>query len=63
MTDSFYLYGAKVILIKIALAFFEYMVSNGFYLKKGLPKEETNREHYTVKEYKNITNFEKTKET
>ena len=44
-------------------AFFEYMVSNGFDLKRGLPKEETNREHYTVKEYKNITNFEKTKET
>lgn len=44
-------------------AFFEYMVSNGFYLKRGLPKEETNREHYTVKKYKNITNFEKTKET
>ena len=44
-------------------AFFEYMISNGFYLKRGLPKEETNREHYTVKEYKNITNFEKTKET
>lgn len=44
-------------------AFFEYMVSNGFNLKRGLPKEETNREHYTVKEYKDITNFEKTKET
>lgn len=44
-------------------AFFEYMVSNGFDFKRGLPKEETNREHYTVKEYKNITNFEKTKET
>ena len=44
-------------------AFFEYMISNGFYLKRGLPKEETNREHYAVKEYKNITNFEKTKET
>ena len=44
-------------------AFFEYMVSNGFDLKRGLPKEETNREHYTVKEYKNITNFEQTKET
>ena len=39
------------------------MESNGFDLKRGLPKEETNREHYTVKEYKNITNFEKTKET
>ena len=44
-------------------AFFEYMESNGFDLKRVLPKEETNREHYTVKEYKNITNFEKTKET
>lgn len=44
-------------------AFFEYMESNGFDLKRGLPKEETNREHYTVKEYKSITNFEKTKET
>ena len=44
-------------------AFFEYMVSNGFDLKRGLPKEQTIREHYTVKEYKNITNFEKTKET
>ena len=44
-------------------AFFEYMVSNGFQLERGLPKEETNREHYTVKEYKNITNFEKTKQT
>lgn len=44
-------------------AFFEYMVSNGFDLKRGLPKEETNRKHYTVKEYKNITNFEQTKET
>lgn len=44
-------------------AFFEYMVSNGFDLKRGLPKEETNREHYTVKEYKNITNFKQTKET
>ena len=43
--------------------FFEYMVSNGFQLERGLPKEETNREHYTVKEYKNITNFEKTKQT
>lgn len=37
------------------------MVSNGFDFKRGLPKEETNREHYTVKEYKNITNFEKQK--
>ncbi len=44
-------------------AFFEYMVSNGFELQRGLPKEETDRVHYTLKEYKNITNYEQTKET
>ena len=43
-------------------AFFEYMVENGFDLQRGLPEEETERMHYTLKEYKNITNFEKTKE-
>ena len=43
-------------------AFFEYMVENGFDLQRGLPKEETERMHYTLKEYKNITNFENTKE-
>ena len=43
-------------------AFFEYMVSNGFELQRGLPKEETERVHYTLKEYKNITNYEQTKE-
>ena len=44
-------------------AFFKYMVDNGFALQRGLPKEKTNRVHYTLKEYKNITNFEQTKET
>ena len=39
------------------------MVSNGFELQRGLPKEETDRVHYTLKEYKNITNYEHTKET
>ena len=43
-------------------AFFEYMVETGFDLQRGLPKEETKRIHYTLKEYKNITNFDKTKE-
>ncbi len=43
-------------------SFFEYMVSNGFELQRGLPKEETDRVHYTLKEYKNITNYEQTKE-
>lgn len=43
--------------------FYSYMISNGFILERGLPKEETNRKHYTIEEYKNITNFENTKET
>ena len=38
------------------------MVSNGFELQRGLPKEETDRVYYTLKEYKNITNYEQTKE-
>ena len=44
-------------------AFYEYMVSHNFELERGLPKEETGREHLNLKEYKEITNFEKTKET
>jgi len=43
-------------------AFYKYMVNNGFDLQRGLPKEETNREHYSVEEYKKITNFKQTKE-
>ena len=43
-------------------AFYKYMVGNGFDLQRGLPKEETNRQHYSVEEYKKITNFKQTKE-
>ncbi len=43
-------------------AFHKYMVENGFDLQRGLPKEETNRQHYSVEEYKKITNFKETKE-
>ena len=43
-------------------AFYKYMVENGFDLQRGLPKEETNRRHYSVEEYKKITNFKETKE-
>lgn len=43
-------------------AFYKYMVENGFDLQRGLPKEETNRKHYSVEEYKKITNFKQTKE-
>ena len=44
-------------------AFYDYMVSHNFELERGLSKEETGREHLDLKEYKEITNFEKTKET
>ena len=44
-------------------AFYEYMISHNFELERGLPKEETGREHLNLKEYKEITNFENTKET
>ena len=43
-------------------AFYKYMVENGFNLQRGFPKEETNRQHYSVEEYKKITNFKQTKE-
>ena len=42
--------------------FYKYVVKNGFDLQRGVPKEETNRQHYSVKEYKKITNFKQTKE-
>ena len=38
------------------------MVQNGFELQRGLPREETGREHYSLEEYKKITNFKQTKE-
>lgn len=43
-------------------AFYEYMVLHNFELERGLPKEETNRTHLSIEEYKKITNYEKTKE-
>ena len=42
-------------------AFYDYMVSYNFNLLRGLPKEETNRQHFDIKEYKKITNFDITK--
>ena len=42
-------------------AFYEYVTIRGFDLERGLPKEETNREHFSIEEYKKITNFENTK--
>lgn len=43
-------------------AFHQYMTSHNFELKRGIQKEETGREHINLTEYKEITNFEKTKE-
>ena len=43
-------------------AFYKYMTSHNFKLERGIPKEETGREHIDIKEYKEITNFDKTKE-
>lgn len=39
-------------------AFFEFMVANNFELERGNPSEKV---HLSVEEYKNITNFEKSK--
>ena len=43
-------------------AFYKYMTLHNFELERGAPKEETGREHIDLKEYKEITNFDKTKE-
>lgn len=43
-------------------AFYKYMTSHNFELERGAPKEETGREHIDLKDYKEITNFDKTKE-
>ena len=43
-------------------AFYQYMTSHNFKLERGVPKEETGREHIDIKDYKEITNFDKTKE-
>lgn len=43
-------------------AYFEHISEKGFKLERGKLVEVTNREHYSVQEYKRITNFENTKE-
>lgn len=46
---------------KLQNKYWEYITSKGFELQRGLPVEETNREHISIQEYKKITNFENTK--
>ncbi len=43
-------------------AFYDYMTSHNFKLERGVPIEESGRKHLDLKEYKDITNFGKTKE-
>ena len=43
-------------------AFYDYMTSHDFKLERGIPIEESGRKHLDLKEYKDITNFDKTKE-
>ena len=43
-------------------AFHKYMVNYSFQVERGVAVEETGRKHMELKEYKDITNFEKTKE-
>lgn len=42
--------------------FYENITSKGFNLERGEPSEITKRQHYTVEEYKRITNYENTKQ-
>ena len=43
-------------------AFYDYMTFHNFKLERGIPIEESGRKHLDLKEYKDITNFDKTKE-
>lgn len=46
---------------KLQDAYFNHVKSKGFDLERGMFVEDTNRKHYTVEEYKKITNYKNTK--
>ena len=46
---------------KLQDAYFNHVKSKGFDLERGMFVKDTNRKHYSVEEYKNITNYENTK--
>ena len=46
---------------KLQDAYFNYVKSKGFDLERGMFIEDSERKHYSVAEYKNITNYENTK--
>ncbi len=43
-------------------AYFKHISEKGFKLERGELVEETNREHFSIQEYKQITNYENTKQ-
>ena len=47
--------------IKLQDAYFNHVKSKGFDLERGMFVEDTGRKHYSVEEYKKITNYENTK--
>lgn len=46
---------------KLQDAYFNHVKSKGFDLERGMFVEDTDRKHYTVEEYKKVTNYENTK--
>lgn len=46
---------------KLQDTYFNYVKSKGFDLERGMFIEDSERKHYSVAEYKNITNYENTK--
>ncbi|MBP3502145.1 MAG: plasmid recombination protein [Clostridia bacterium] len=46
---------------KLQDTYFNHVKSKGFDLERGMFVEDTERKHYTVEEYKKITNYENTK--
>ncbi len=46
---------------KLQDAYFNHVKSKGFDLERGIFVEDTGRKHYTVEEYKKITNYKNTK--
>ena len=46
---------------KLQDAYFNHVKSKGFDLERGMFVENTDRKHYTIEEYKKITNFDNTK--
>ena len=46
---------------KLQDSYFNHVKSKGFDLERGVFVEDTNRNHYTIEEYKKITNYDNTK--